>query len=478
MKQKTNFVIILADDMGYGDLSCLNDESKIHTQCMDRLAGEGMTFTDAHATSAVCTPSRYGLLTGRYAWRGSLQRSVLWVLDPPLLEEGRLTMADMLRQDGYSTACIGKWHLGMQWPGLDPDSIRHEPTGTERRKRAGYEIDYSRPIEDGPCDHGFDEYFGVDVPNFPPYCFIENDRTVGIPDIPKIPDEMYGAPGPMVEGWDLESIMPELTRRGVDYIHRQAKADNPFFLYFSMTGPHTPIVPTPEFQGSSEAGIYGDYVTQLDDTVGRIDRALQETGLSENTLFIVTSDNGSPGRNGSLEAPGTVPELFGHNPSWILRGMKADSWDGGHRSPFIAKWPSVIEAGSTCDRLICLSDLFETFATVAGCTTPEDVAEDSLDLSPYLRGDFDKNIREEVVHHSFKGDFGLRKGDWKLICSTGSGGFSADPKIGSYDPPGQLYNMRDDIREKKNLYFEEPDTVRELTTRLAALRGRREEDSK
>jgi len=476
MKTHPNIVVILADDMGYGDLSCLNEESKIHTRHMDRLAEEGMTFTDAHASTSVCTPSRYGLLTGRYAWRGRLQRGVLGPMEAPLIEEDLLTLPQMLRDRGYATACIGKWHLGMTWPlpnpAEDTEQLAALSWGSARTAELSGQIDYTRPITNGPIARGFDTYFGVDVPNFPPYCFIEDDRTVGAPAGPK-PDTMYGTPGAMLPGWDLEQILPTLTRKAVEYIEGRSGGDKPFFLYFPLTGPHCPIVPTAEFRGRSGAGVYGDFVMQVDDTVGQVAAAIDRCGLAEETLLIVTSDNGSPGRDGQDAKPGTVVEAYGHNPSWILRGMKADTWDGGHRIPFIARWPGRIEPGSRCEAMICLMDLMATCAAAAGADPPGGAAADSLNVLPYLLGEAPAEaIRNDIVHHAGNGLFGIRKGPWKLICGRGSGGFSRDPEVTKYDPPGQLYNLDEDIGESRNLYHDRGDIVTDLSALLNERRRR------
>ena len=462
-----NIVFILADDMGYGDLSCLNEDSLIETPHMDRLAREGMHFTDAHAASSVCTPSRYSILTGRHAWRGKLQRGVLGPLEAPLIEADVLTLPQFLRSQGYHTTCVGKWHLGMRWPFRRPRHTAGLDWNGQAIVEAAQDIDYAQPIADGPTDRGFDAYFGVDVPNFPPYCFIDGDRTVGQPGRLK-PDSLYGTPGPMVEGWSLEAILPELTRRAVTTIAERAKAGQPFFLYFPLTAPHTPIAPTAEFRGKSRAGIYGDFVMQVDDTVGQIREALAMHGLAEQTLLIVSSDNGSPGRNGSLEAPGTVVDMFGHNPSWILRGMKADTWDGGHRIPLIAHWPGKIAAGSRCSELVCLMDLMATCAALLGVDLPPTCAEDSFNLLPYLLGQpYAAPLRQELVHQGVRGLYGVRQGRWKLIMGQGSGGFSPDPKTTIYDPPGQLYDMQADLREQHNQYFQHPEIVARLTHLLA-----------
>ena len=352
-----NIVFILADDLGYGDLSCLNPDSKISTPNLDRLASQGMVFSDAHSGSAVCTPTRYGILTGRYCWRSSLKRSVLWAWDGPLIEPGRLTVGELLGRRGYDTACIGKWHLGWDWPTRDGSRVNDEIApgegGSAIRNAFGEKVDFTRPIASGPTTRGFDYYFGDDVPNLPPYCFIENDRTIGIPARQK-PQDVFGSPGPMIEGWRLENVMPALTEKAVAFLRARPGEEpfrrrnvSPFFLYFPLTAPHTPIAPAKEFQGTSEAGAYGDYVRQVDWTVGQVLKALDDTGRAGNTLVIFTSDNGSPGRDGT-NMNGAVNSVrrFGHNPSHIYRGIKADIWEGGHHEPFLARWPGRIEPGS------------------------------------------------------------------------------------------------------------------------------------
>ena len=291
-KQKPNMVFILADDLGYGDLSCLNPESKISTPNIDRLAEQGMTFTDAHSVAAVCTPTRYGILTGRYNWRSRLKSSVLWPWDNPLIKPERLTIADFLKQHGYTTACIGKWHLGWNWQLTDSAGVQTNLTmgdwnQREMRLAFGKKVDFTASIKNGPLTRGFDYYFGDDVPNFPPYCFIENDRTVGIPDQEK-PEDMFGFPGPMIEGWELEDVLPAITRKAASYIRNEEaifkrNEDKPFFLYFPLTAPHTPIAPFERFEGTSKAGAYGDFVQEVDWVVGQIMDALEEKGDRKST---------------------------------------------------------------------------------------------------------------------------------------------------------------------------------------------------
>ena len=454
---RPNIIFVLADDMGYGDLNCQNPESKIPTPNLDALAGEGIRFTDAHSPTAVCTPTRYSILTGRYCWRTRLNKGVLKPWDQPLINPNRLPVSEFLKNHGYNTACIGKWHLGMDWPTID--GKLPQPKGMPKN------IDFSKPIKNGPLSHGFDYYFGVDVPNYPPYCYIENDRTVGIPTVPK-PKDMFGAPGPMLDGWNLTKILPDLTKKAVDYIDQKAKSGNPFFLYFPLTAPHTPITPAAQFKGKSKAGDYGDFVYQVDDTVGQVMKTLKRNGIEEKTLIIFTSDNGSPARDGTdmCGETGSV-RRFGHNPSWLLRGMKADTWDGGHRIPFIARWPGRIKPYTTSDETISLIDFMATVATIIGDKLPGNAGEDSYNILPALSGQkLSKPIREATVHHSGDGMFAIRQGKWKLILGRGSGGFSKPRRIepeGS-EPKGQLYNLEEDISETINLYNQRADIVKHL----------------
>lgn len=444
-----SILFILADDMGYGDLACQNPDSKIPTPHLDRLAKEGMLFTDAHSPSAVCTPTRYGILTGRYCWRTELKSGVLGPWDRPLIEPDRLTLPTFLKRHGYETACIGKWHLGWDWQGR------------------GKDIDFSKPIPGGPTSRGFDYYFGTAVPNYPPYCFIENDRTIGIPSEEK-PKSMFGHPGPMLKGWKLEEILPALTRKAVEYIKadRSGSKDKPFFLYLSLTAPHTPIAPTFEFRGKSKAGAYGDFVHQVDASVGQVLKTLDESGLAESTLVLFTSDNGSPGRDGTSMC-GVVNSVrkFGHNPSHVFRGIKADVWDGGHRVPFIARWPGYVKPGSKCDELVCHIDLMATCAALLGFQLPDNAGEDSCDILPAFRGEVrDKPIREALVHHSGNGMFAIRNRKWKLILGRGSGGWSGSGE--KTDPAVQLYDMSRDASETGNLCDQHPDVVERMTQLL------------
>ncbi|PHN05986.1 sulfatase family protein [Flavilitoribacter nigricans] len=469
-----NIVYILADDLGYGDLSFLNADSKIQTPHLDQLAAGGLHFTDAHSGSAVCTPTRYGILTGRYAWRTPLKQGVLWPYDPPLIQGERITVAEMLREQGYATACIGKWHLGWDWPltggGYARDSLQGFGFDRAARLRIEASVDFNKPVNNGPLSHGFDYYFGDDVPNFPPYSFIENDRLLAFPDQEK-PDSLFGNPGKMSAGWELEAVMPAITERAVSYIDEQSTGDQPFFLYFTLTAPHTPIAPADAFKGSSQAGAYGDYVQQVDWTVGQIMQALQEAGIREETLVIFTSDNGSPAREG-VNWSGAVSSVlkYDHHPSYHFRGTKADIWEGGHRVPFIVHWPAKIAAGKHSDQTICHTDFMATCAAITGQSLPERTAEDSYNLLPLLLDPQRQTpIREATVHHSGNGSFAIRKGKWKLILDAGSGGWS-DPKnaraLEDGLPAVQLYEMDTDFGEQNNVEGDHPEVVQELRALL------------
>jgi arylsulfatase A-like enzyme len=461
-ENKPNIILILADDMGYGDLAIQNPESKIPTPKLDQLAKDGMRFTDAHSPSAVCTPTRYSILTGRYSWRGRLKKSVLWPWDKPLIEEGRLTISQLLKNAGYETALIGKWHLGWNWPTRNKLPLNNSDTGET--------VDFTKPIGGGPITVGFDYYFGDDVPNFPPYVFIENDRVTEQPVALK-PDSMVGINGVMADGWDLNSVMPALKKKAIDYIgsRRSQSIKKPFFLFVSLTAPHIPIAPAKEYVGKSEAGAYGDFVYQVDKTVGDILQALEDTGQSEDTLVIFTSDNGSPGRDGE-NMSGTLGSVlsYGHNPSRPWRGIKGDVWEGGHRVPFIARWPAMISEGSLNHDPIILTDIMATIADILNIDLPENAGEDSLSLLPALSGTPHGNkSREAIILHSYEGLFAIRKGKWKLIQGYGGGGITGEKEEPWFwEPMWQLYDLATDPHEDDNVYSDHPDVVKVLSELL------------
>ena len=476
-RQNPNIIYILADDMGYGDMGCNNPSGKIPTPHLDHLAAQGMRFTDAHASSSVCSPSRYALLTGRYCWRTPLKSSVLWPWDPPLIEADRLTAAKLLRQQGYRTACIGKWHLGWEWATKDgKPACGDEPIGRldrEQRQALERNIDYSQPIGGGPLACGFDYYFGVDVPNFPPYTWFEQDRLAAAPTEQK-PEEMFGLPGAMKPGWKLEDMVPEFVRRARAYI-AEAGSD-PFFLYLPLTSPHTPIVPNEDFIGRSGAGLYGDFVCEVDWVVGEIMAALDEQRLADDTLLIFTSDNGpecSPAAAGGCYEH---VRQFGHYSMAHLRGAKRDTWEGGHRVPFVARWPGVTPAGSVCAQLALLGDFMATCVQLTGAELPSGAAEDSISILPLLQGQIDAPVRRSAVHHSCAGRFALRQDDWVFIDAP-SGDDNREPDwfkvergYRDHDFPGELFNLSDDIAERQNLYGQHPDIVCSMSRRLEEIK--------
>lgn len=471
-QQKPNIIYILADDLGYGDIGCLNVASKIHTPNIDKLAAEGMSFTDAHSAASVCTPTRYGILTGRYPWRSKLKSGVLGLYDPPLIEEDRLTIGQLLQQQGYTTACVGKWHLGWDWQlktgTFFKDSLYKDHNSEQVRWQLENLINFSANIENGPLTKGFDYYFGTDVPNYPPYCFIENNKLTQLPDKIK-PAGMHGHPGVMAEGWKLENILPSLTTSATTYIKEKAKTGKPFFLYLPLTSPHSPIAPADSFKGTSKAGLYGDFVQQTDWTVGEIIKAVRKAGIKNNTLIIFTSDNGSPATDGT----GMYGELnsvnkLGHYPSYNFKGIKADIWEGGHNIPFFVSWPGKVAKNTICEKTVCLNDLMATCAELLKVTLPDNAGEDSYSMVPLLLKKKENYQRSYTVHQSGNGYFAIRKDNWKLIMCAGSGGWSF-PRPGKEEtglPEVQLYEMRTDPEEKINLQALNPEKVSELKSLL------------
>jgi len=452
-----NVVVILADDMGLASLHHEHPGSGLPTPHLDQLAREGMSFTDAHSGSAVCSPTRYGLLTGRYSWRTTMKAGIVNKWGPPLIAEDRLTLADVARQAGLRTACIGKWHLGWRWP---------KQGGGTTRKAA--EIDYTQPIGGGALEAGFEHYFGDDVPNWPPYIWIEDDRAHAVPSEQMQADGSNGvSAGPMTPGWDLDVVLPELTRRCVAYVRDRASADEPFFLFFPMTSPHTPINPPPAFKGQSGVSEYADFLLETDWSVGQVLRALDQYGVADETLVIFTTDNGtSPKADFETLADGGV-DLRAH---W--RGHKADLWEGGHRVPFLVRWPGVVAPGTRSDEPIVLTDIMATVAAALDVALPEEAAEDSVDLGPALRGEATGPLHDAIVSHSSLGFFAVRRGQWKALFCAGSGGWSApNEKNASKQglPAAQLYDLAADPGETTNLAREQEERLAELTKLLQDL---------
>lgn len=465
---KPNVLIILADDLGYGDVQCYNPErGKIPTPHIDRLAAQGMRFTDGHSSSGVCSPSRYTLLTGRYHWRTRLQAGIVNVFGEPLIAPDRLTIAGLAKQHGYITACIGKWHLGWDWSIPKDKRALFQGTGggkdLDARAAAWQEV-FSKAIPGGPCSRGFDTYFGTDVPNWPPYCFIENDRTVGIPS-ELLPEGNFGGrnlasiKGPALKDWKLERILPALGDRAVDFLADVAKRPEPFLLYLPLTAPHTPLAVSEEWKGRSGLIPYADFVMQTDALIGRVLDALEKSGVAGKTLVIFTSDNGCAPYIGA-----EAMEKMGHFPSGPLRGYKGSAWEGGHRVPFIVRWPGVTKEGSVCSQLVQQADLIATLADVLGTKLPDGAGEDSNSLLPLFKGE-DKPVRENAVNCSMSGVPSVRKGTWKLILSPIDGGL---PK-GDDDDVVQLYNLASDLGETRNLANEQPARVADMKAMLEKL---------
>jgi arylsulfatase A-like enzyme len=465
-----NVVLILADDLGYGDVRAFNPDGKIATPHVDRLAREGVRFTDAHTGSAVCTPTRYGLLTGRNAWRTRLQSGVLWGESAPLVEPRRLTLASLLKARGYHTVAIGKWHLGLGWsalPGASPS--------TDTQNQVEW-IDYSKPLTGGPLAVGFDRFFGIPASlDMPPYLYVVDDRVGNLPAA-RLPgaderDPAFHRPGIASQGFRVESVLPDLTARAVAYIRERGRErERPFFLYLPLSAPHTPVAPTPEFAGRSGIGPYGDFVMQTDAAIGQMLAALDETGLSRDTLVIVTSDNGPAPAGGIAEAL-----RRGHDAAGGWRGHKADLYEGGHRVPFVVRWPGVTPAGTTSSRTIGTVDVFATLAEIVDRPLPSDTGEDSVSFAPALRDPAVGDARGAgLVMHSVTGAFAVRDGRWKLLLAPGSGGWS-DPLPGSPEEKGlpltQLYDLEADPKETRNLVGQQPEIAARLEAQLAGYRA-------
>ncbi|MEZ6125031.1 MAG: arylsulfatase [Planctomycetaceae bacterium] len=435
-ESRPNIVVILCDDLGYGDVHCLVPGTcRIATPCADQLAAEGMIFTDAHSGSSVCTPTRYGLLTGRYSWRTTLQHGVVTGYEPSLIAEDRPTVASFLKAAGYDTAIIGKWHLNFNYT---------HPKTQEILKRKDHKLPpIGSRITDGPISRGFDFYHGFHHAR-EMKAVIENQTVI------QHDDEI--------------NMLPRLTRESERYIRQRSASDPPFFLYIPLGSPHTPIVPSAAWQGRSRLGPYGDFVMETDAVVGAVCDVLKERHLDENTLVILTSDNGC-----SKAADIQQLAKLGHIVSGPYRGSKADLWDGGHRVPFIAKWPGRIAPSSHSDQLICHVDLFATMADIIGRPLPADSAEDSVSYLPAFRGEPIQTTRKGVIHHSISGHFAYRLGPWKLLLAKGSGGWSSPTeKQAAKLPKVQLYNMQTDPAETTSLAEQHPEIVEQLLTQLTS----------
>jgi len=464
---RPNIVVVLCDDLGYGDVQANFPQGLIRTPHMDRLAREGVRFTDAYSPSGLCTPTRYGLMTGRYAWRTRLQSGVVGGLSPRLIEEGRPTVASFLQARGYRTAVIGKWHLGLNWERLPGKAITE--LGVETPDQV-WNVDYSRPFGGGPTTLGFDRFFGISASlDMVPYTYLENDRVVALPTEertwPMHPGYVFDCRlGPAAPGFEVADVLPELTRQAERFIEDESRRGGPFFLYLPLPSPHTPLAPTAEWKGRSGLNLYADFVMQTDALVGDVLRALADHGIADQTLVIFTADNGCSPQAGTGDL-----EAKGHFASARLRGYKADIWEGGHRVPFIARWPGRVPAGRTSAQLICHTDLLATLAEMVGERLPEDTGEDSVSILPALLGRDRAPLREAVVHHSINGAFAIRQAEWKLAFSPGSGGWGKPGDTEARQsglPELQLYDLANDLAETRNLQAEKPEVVARLTALL------------
>ena len=461
--QSPNIIYILADDLGYGDISAFNENSKINTLNIDKIATAGMKFTDAHSASAVCTPTRYSILTGRYSWRSRLKSGVLTGKSKALIPNTRKTVAKMLQDNGYHTAFIGKWHLGWDW-GLTTDTL-----GGNGWSASDFDnLDFTKPVKNTPNDLGFDYAYGHSGSlDMAPYVYVENGKITAEPNRITVDTAKYTwwREGPTGADFVHEQVTPNFFNRAIDYVERRPK-DKPFFLYLALPSPHTPILPTPEWQGKSQLNYYADFMLMIDDYVGKLMATLDQKGLTENTLVIFTSDNGC-----SPEADFTILGEQGHDPSYIYRGHKADIYEGGHRVPFIVRWPKVIAKNGVTDQLIVSTDLMATCADIISYDLAENEGEDSYSLLPFFENRPNLIPRKDAIHHSINGGFAIRAGDWKLIMDAGSAGWSfPNPRqVLAIDtlPPIQLYNLKTDPSETINLQATALEKVTELTELLS-----------
>ncbi|MFT5123655.1 MAG: arylsulfatase A [Kiritimatiellia bacterium] len=475
-ESRPNILVIYADDMGYGDLGVQNADSRIPTPHLDALAKSGMRFTDGHSSSGICTPSRYALLTGRHHWRDF--HGIVNAMGASVFKPERLTMPEMLKGQGYATAAIGKWHLGWDWNAIRKPNAKQRGEG--RKKTYDYTAyNWSKSIPDGPLAHGFDHYFGDTVINFPPYAWIEDDKLIKAPDTmmdtskwkPIKEGNWECRPGPMVSDWNPYDCIPTLAKKGVAYIHSRKGKKEPFFLYFAFPSPHAPIIPNDAFDGKSKAGAYGDFVYETDDAAGQLLQALKDAGLDENTLVVFSADNGPEKYAYARD------EKLGHWSAKPFRGLKRDVYEGGHHVPFVIRWPGVTQPGSVCDALVSQIDLMATFAAIVGAELPvKNAAEDSHNILPLIQGKT-QAVRTSHVHNTRGGQYGMRHGDWLLIDAPNgyvSGRNAAwEKKHGYAEPtkaPVELFNLKDDIGQRKNVAAQHPEKVGELQTLLKKIR--------
>ncbi len=487
--EKPNVVIILADDMGYGDVSSNNPFARTSTPAIDKLAQEGIRFTDAHSGGAVCTPSRYSILTGRYFFRVP-KREAYWGYLAPLIEPERETIGSLMKKSGYTTACIGKWHLGLNWGRKDQSKPQ-----IENKKVPGYtNTDFSSAVTGGPNELGFDYSFILPASlDMPPYTFVRNgkvvdpnivltadvyphalDRTVYAWDRKHTSDNdvywdrgVWWRNGEMSKSFKVENCFDEIATEGISFIEREGKNKKPFLLYLALTGPHTPWMPDSLFKGTTALGTYGDFIAQVDNVVNLVTAKLKELGIDQNTMVIFSSDNGAPWALEDIQQ-------YGHQSNWGRRGQKGDAWDGGHHIPLCVKWPDNIKPGATCRETVGLIDIFATLADITGQPLKNDEAEDSFSFRKVLDGDMQTPTRDHLIYLSSAGKLAIKKGPWKYIEGIGSGGFTLPSKLlpVKNGPTGQLYNLTEDSLESNNLFLRKKEVVKELSGLLREISER------
>ena len=467
-KAKTpNIIVILADDMGYGDIRSFNPESQVPTPNLDKLSSSGMKFTDAHSGSAVCSPTRYGLITGRYAYRSSLKKGVLGGYSPPLIEADRFTIADLLKKAGYNTGAIGKWHLGLGYAKTNTNASSTSLVDTANGWPTGEGVDLEKPLLQSPNDLGFDYSYVIPSSlDIPPYIYYENGKPSekGIVELEgkNAPRGVFWRKGKASTNFKIENTLDHFSEKASQFLVSAAKKKKPFFLYLPLTSPHTPWVPSGNFKDKSKAGIYGDFVAHTDAVVGQVMHTLDSLGLTENTLIIFTSDNGADWK------PGDKKLFPAHQANYIFRGQKSDIWEGGHHVPFIASWPNSVKASQVIGQTICLTDLAATFAAITGQKLPANCAQDSFDFSTILTGGPNAPAsRKSTIHHSIQGMFAIRSGNWKFVDGQGSGGWSKDESSNA-GLQSQLYDLSQDPTESKNVVEQHPEIAKKLKAELDA----------
>jgi len=478
--EKPNIVYVLTDDLGFGDVKCNNPQGKINTPYIDKLASQGMRFTDAHTTSAVCTPTRYSIMTGRYCWRTRLKKAVLFGYSKHLIEDGRTTVGSYLQKEGYDTALIGKWHLGWDWATKGSGNTGEKSAKKSKKKKSkkskgdspnrmdvsAGSVDFTKKISHGPdTNGGFDYYFSAcGSLDMAPYVYVENGMPTAVPT-KTTSRGGYGfwRKGVTAPDFDHEDSTPNYMRRSIAYIKEKAKTPKPFFLYIPLPSPHTPILPTKEWQGKSGINPYADFVMQVDWTLGQIVKAVDEAGIAENTMIVFTSDNGcSPKAN--------IPVLNkkGHDPHPGMRGTKSDVWEGGHRVPFIVRWPKVVKPGQVTDKMTSVVDLLGTVADICGTPLKPGEGEDTESMLPILLGKKEAG-RNDLIVHSVDGEFGIRQGDWVYIDCPGSGGWTTKKNViplPKNAPPVQLFNLKNDLGQDNNLQGSNPEKAKAMKALL------------